>query len=68
MALGTQEMGYLLCIGMVFPLKVGDNHIAFYQGWTDFTAAASNDEESVFLIKVDPLEHNIGLNFVEIMN
>ena len=43
-------------------------HVCFQIGWTDFTAAANIGQESVLLIKIEPMQTYIGLNFVEIIH
>jgi hypothetical protein len=46
----------------------GNEYICFSDGWTMFTSAANIGQESVLLVKIEPMEEYIGLNFVEIIN
>ena len=42
--------------------------INFSQGWSDFAAAAGIVECSLLLVKLELLQYNISLNFLEIIN
>ena len=63
--LGEDEEEFIDC---TYSIAWDMEHVCFQNGWTDFTNAANIGNEALLLMKVEPMQEFIGLNFVEIIN